>query len=614
MQAKQNIEPAPTSHSFKPPQGGANSRLTTSRHWLTIQCSMIQGASKGLLFRVLPEDKSVVLDAAWPGSAIAELTLTQKILVTADTGKAHLEKVVRHGETAGFIRIYHPIAAPGQAQSKLVIVLEMSDRTDTERKTVAKLLRWNGEWLKFSLANLAPASDLDLGPVFSIALACLDQPGFRGTAMSLVTELASSMGCQRVSLGMYKKKHIQVEVLSHSARFKHETNMIQGIGAAMEEAVDQDRVIIFPPPAGGQSAAVTYAHSELAKPSPNGMFCTVPIGHAGEIVGAVTLERESGLPFGPLEVMLIERLAAVIAPVLLLKHQEEKGLLTKAWLSFKDSGSRVFGPAHIKLKMAVVTAMSALIFFSVANADWRITAQAVVEGSVQRTIAAPIDGYISTAEARAGDVVHAYQELGALDDSDLRLERLKWSTLRRQMVSESREAMAQHNRAEVGIINAKIEQANAELQLIDEQLSRTKLLAPFAGIIIEGDLSQSLGTPVTRGDVLFKVAPLDDYRIVLQVNEKDIAPVEPGQSGKLILASMPGRKLDLKIEKVTPVSSAKDGSNFFRVEASLLNSDLQLQPGMEGVGKIEVGEAKLIWVWSRDLQNWLRLQVWTWWR
>ena len=37
-----------------------------------------------------------------------------------------------------------------------------------------------------------------------------------------------------------------------------------------------------------------------------------------------------------------------------------------------------------------------------------------------------------------------------------------------------------------------------------------------------------------------------------------------------------------------------------------------LRPGMEGVGKIELGEARLIWIWSRDLIAWLRLQVWKW--
>ena len=238
----------------------------------------------------------------------------------------------------------------------------------------------------------------------------------------------------------------------------------------------------------------------------------------------------------------------------------------------------------------------------------------MVEGSVQRTVAAPIDGYISSVEVGAGDLVSANQLMGALDESDLRLQRLKWSTLRRQMVSESREAMAQHNRAEVSIISAKIDQADAELELIDEQLARTRLVAPFDGMVIEGDLSQRLGTPVSRGDVLFKVAPMDDYRIVLKVDEQDIAPVAPGQPGKLILASMPSRVLELRVDKITPVSTAEGGRNFFRVEASLLADDLLLQPGMEGVGKITVSEANLFWIWTHDLANWLRLRAWTWWR
>jgi hypothetical protein len=35
---------------------------------------------------------------------------------------------------------------------------------------------------------------------------------------------------------------------------------------------------------------------------------------------------------------------------------------------------------------------------------------------------------------------------------------------------------------------------------------------------------------------------------------------------------------------------------------------------MEGVGKIELREARLAWIWSRDLLAWLRLKTWTWWR
>ena len=117
-----------------------------------------------------------------------------------------------------------------------------------------------------------------------------------------------------------------------------------------------------------------------------------------------------------------------------------------------------------------------------------------------------------------------------------------------------------------------------------------------------------------RGDQLFRIAPLDDYRIVLRVDEQDIAPVQPGMTGRLVLASMPERPVDLEVTRVTPVSTAGGGRNYFRVEARPRGSDLRLQPGMEGVGKIRVGEARLVWIWTRELVTWLRLQTWTWWR
>ena len=77
---------------------------------------------------------------------------------------------------------------------------------------------------------------------------------------------------------------------------------------------------------------------------------------------------------------------------------------------------------------------------------------------------------------------------------------------------------------------------------------------------------------------------------------------------------MPDRQWPLRIERNTSVSSPEGGANYFRVEAALEGGADQLRPGMEGVGKIQLGEAKLIWIWSRELLAWLRLQAWTWWR
>ena len=39
----------------------------------------------------------------------------------------------------------------------------------------------------------------------------------------------------------------------------------------------------------------------------------------------------------------------------------------------------------------------------------------------------------------------------------------------------------------------------------------------------------------------------------------------------------------------------------------------KLRPGMEGVGKIQVDERKLIWIWTHKLVHWMRMWVWSWW-
>jgi len=86
-----------------------------------------------------------------------------------------------------------------------------------------------------------------------------------------------------------------------------------------------------------------------------------------------------------------------------------------------------------------------------------------------------------------------------------------------------------------------------------------------------------------------------------------------GQRGELALAAIPGEVFPLTINKVTPVSTAEEGRNYFRVEAQLEHSSDRLRPGMEGVGKINIDRRKLIWIWTHELIDWLRLWLWSWW-
>ena len=60
------------------------------------------------------------------------------------------------------------------------------------------------------------------------------------------------------------------------------------------------------------------------------------------------------------------------------------------------------------------------------------------------------------------------------------------------------------------------------------------------------------------------------------------------------------------------MATARDGHNFFRVEAHLEQMPANLRPGMEGVGKVGVGERRLWWVLTHTFTDWLRLTLWDW--
>jgi RND family efflux transporter MFP subunit len=448
--------------------------------------------------------------------------------------------------------------------------------------------------------------------VLELISTAVEQERFQAAATAVVTELATRLKLERVSLGFVHGKHIKVKALSHSARFEGRQSLLRQIGAAMDEALDQESTIVYPADTK-TGLDVSRAHAEIARLHGARAVCTVPLSMDHQIYGAITFERPGHEPLEPEIVKLCEQAAALLGPILEVKRRDDRWLVTKSWDSLSQQAGRVFGKGHLVLKLVVLLLSCLVAFLSIANGEHRVAATAVLEGTVERVAVAPEDGYVATAEVRPGDVVKQGQELATLDSKDLELEHVKWTSQREQLAKEYREALAKFERAQVSILRARIEQSDAQIALLDEQLARTQILAPFDGVIVSGDLTRTLGSPVERGQVLYKIAPLNDYRVVLEVDERDFSDVTLGQTGSLALAAAPEETLDIIVNKVTPVSTAEDGSNFFKVEASLASPPEHLRPGMQGVGKIDVGERKLIWIWTHRIVDWLRLWVWAWW-
>jgi RND family efflux transporter MFP subunit len=257
--------------------------------------------------------------------------------------------------------------------------------------------------------------------------------------------------------------------------------------------------------------------------------------------------------------------------------------------------------------------VAVVAFFAFYHTEYRVSAHALVEGEVRRSIAAGLDGYVAAESVRAGQVVRKGDLLARLDDAELTLQRLRWVATREQHRLELDKAIAAGQRSDVNIMGAQVAEANAEIALLDEQLSRTRITAPFDGLITNGDLSQAVGMPVQRAQVLFEIAPLDSWRVIVRVSDTDVAQVKEGMTGTLVLSALPDEPLGLHVVRVTPIAEQTDGDNVFRVEARLDHVSERLRPNMEGVARLDAGRTRLIWIWTHRLIDVVRLRLWSWW-
>lgn len=591
---------------------------TFCQSWLSLQCSMFKGVRSALVLLGPPDRGPFTPIAIWPApnfnvthlTTSAERSLKERrgiLLRNHSTSSSEIE-------LPEYLQISYPIEVSGRIHG--VVVLEMEDRSSQEVQAVMRQLHWGSAWLEVMIqrADLFQAEERveRLKTTLDLVASVAEHDKFQPSAMSFVTKMATHLECERVSLGFEHRKEIRVKVLSHSAEFGKQMNLLRAIGSAMDEAIDQKTTIIYPLPKES-NPMVIRAHEELSRQHGAGAILTVPLRRDNEFFGALTLERPADRPFDPDEIELCETIALIASPILDTKRKEDRWLISKAGDSCVQQVKKFIGPGHLLLKLITVLIVAMVLFFYYAKGDYRVSAPTLLEGTIQRAICAPYNGFIADARVRAGDIAREGDILCIMDDRDLKLERSKWISQKEQLLKQHREAMAKHDRPQILIVQAKIDQADAQISLIDEQLARAKVTAPFNGVVMKGDLSQQLGAPVEKGQILFEMAPLDAYRVIVEVDERDISEIKVGQKGELILSSLPHDVFNLIVEKITPVSIAKEGRNYFRVEARLEGHTDRLRPGMEGVGKIMIDERKLIWIWTHELIDWLRLKLWAWW-
>jgi multidrug resistance efflux pump len=581
---------------------GAITRDQVAQGWLAALCGMFRETRAGLLLLGDAETGFAPL-AVWPdqsdlqhlGGVAQEALMQRRGVVDRSTPDA--------------LRFAYPLMSGEDLFGAVVLDLRPLDGAALTR--AMRMVHWGAGWLvdtRSRAQSEAVAARLERATfVFETAMAAMAEDNFGTASLTAVNRIAQRFDCHRVLLGVEDGRAIRIAAVSHSAWFDVRTNAMSLAAQAMNEAYDQ-RARISHPQADSGGGAISAALARYAADSGSGHLLAMPIEAGNDVAGVWLLERDNA--FSPEQIEALEAVSMGLAGVLDLKQAADESLLAHARRSSKRIFMRLTDTSHPGAKLALGIGALVLLALALVPTDFRVPSRAIVEGAVQRVAVAPFQGYIREAPARAGDLVKSGQTLAVLDDRDLRLEKVRWESELEVALRKASEGMSKADRVSVRMSQAQADQARAQLDLVGEKLARVRVAAPFDGVVVRGDLTQELGSPVEQGKVLFEIAPLDTWRVILKVDERDIAYVKTGAPGNIVLTSLPGQTIALKVRQVTPVSTAEEGRNYFRVEATLPEGAAKLRPGMEGIAKIEAGEKSLLWIWTRRMIDWLRLAIW----
>lgn len=191
------------------------------------------------------------------------------------------------------------------------------------------------------------------------------------------------------------------------------------------------------------------------------------------------------------------------------------------------------------------------------------------------------------------DVAAARTEMELATSNLARVEELARSgALSEQTLEESRgRAAAARERYQMALNGARasvasLESARVALSQASTSASEATIRAPFAGEI--ADRRISVGEFVSPQVPLLTLVRTDPLRIELQVPQRHLRAVQPGQEVVLNVDAVPDRSFRATVRYVS--ASVRQDTRGLTVEAVVPNPDRLLRPGLFATARLETGQ------------------------
>lgn len=263
-----------------------------------------------------------------------------------------------------------------------------------------------------------------------------------------------------------------------------------------------------------------------------------------------------------------------------------------------DSGQKLVATARVETR----------------DIDFAINVAGEIAPAEQVSVKPEINGRIAMLSVDIGDKVKQGQILFSLDDKELQNRRAASMTeverAQLQLQQSQRnfkrseelqrdklipQELYETTKTELELARNAVERAQRDLAVVDEQLTKTVIKAPFDCTVLTRPVS--IGQAVSGsggmagGTEVLTIADLNQMIINSHVNQADVTRLKAGQEVDVAVEAVAGLKVAAAVDRVAPQATIRNSIKGFSTRMIIKNIDPRIQPGMTANVTIPVASA-----------------------
>jgi multidrug efflux pump subunit AcrA (membrane-fusion protein) len=388
----------------------------------------------------------------------------------------------------------------------------------------------------------------------------------------IADRIRDSLQCKRVLLAWRRGQNAPCRLIADTSSDSSDADAARFAQAAAEEVIARSCITAWPS-VGEKHRHAMLAVAQFAGAASLSQITAVPLSDTtGRIYGALLVADATDQAYAE---QLLDIISLPTTSKLASLQRREPNRLERyakavsANLSLRKRKTIIWGLGIVSLLMLIPM-------------RYHVRAECELQPVQRRFVAAPIDGPLSNVAVRPGDTVAEGDLLATINPREIEYElagvRAEWNRADQQ----KRGLIAQHDFAASKIAALETERWKLQTSLLEYQRDNLEIRSPIAGMVVAGDLKHSEGTPVTKGQTLFEVAPLGQTVVEVAIAEHEFASVRSGMSVTFELYALPGQTRNGVLRSVHPSAELRDQENVFIGEVVIDDPEGILRPGMRG--------------------------------